>query len=149
MTTVNIFKLCGFNINLWTLCFVSYKKYPDPLKMFCTVYIIITHSGKYTFHWQFTMKRICEITPPLKTMNIYKFGKKLQWKDSDKINICLYIIAKWNNLRIFATYRIIPFAHVLFQDVAKWIHFRFIQCLDEAQQQYLLNANNRMCVMTL
>ena len=26
-----IFKLCKFNVNLWTLCFVSYKKYPDPL----------------------------------------------------------------------------------------------------------------------
>ena len=32
LSTIIIFKLFKFNGNLWTLCFVSYKKYPDPLK---------------------------------------------------------------------------------------------------------------------
>ena len=33
-STIIIFKLCKFNVNLWTLCFLSYKKYihVDPLK---------------------------------------------------------------------------------------------------------------------
>ena len=30
--TIIIFKLCKFNVNMWTLCFVSYKKYPYPIK---------------------------------------------------------------------------------------------------------------------
>ena len=30
-STIIFFKLCKFNVNLWTLCFLSYKKYPDPL----------------------------------------------------------------------------------------------------------------------
>ena len=31
--TIIIFKLCKFNVSLWTLCFVSYKKYPYPLML--------------------------------------------------------------------------------------------------------------------
>ena len=31
LSAIIICKLCEFNVNMWTLCFVSYKKYPDPL----------------------------------------------------------------------------------------------------------------------
>ena len=32
LSTIIIFKLCKFNVNLWSLCFLSCKKYIDPLK---------------------------------------------------------------------------------------------------------------------
>ena len=32
LSTIIIFKLCKFSVNLWTLCFLSYKSYNDPLK---------------------------------------------------------------------------------------------------------------------
>ena len=31
LSTIIIFKLCKFSVNLWTLCFLSYKSYIDPL----------------------------------------------------------------------------------------------------------------------
>ena len=31
LSSVIIFKLCKFNVNLWTLCFLSYREYIDPL----------------------------------------------------------------------------------------------------------------------
>ena len=31
LSTTIVFKLCKFGVNLWTLCFLSYKKYIDPL----------------------------------------------------------------------------------------------------------------------
>ena len=32
LSTIIIFKLCKFSVNLWTLCFLSYKKYIHPLR---------------------------------------------------------------------------------------------------------------------
>ena len=32
LSTIIIFKLSNFSVNLWTLCFLSYKNYKDPLK---------------------------------------------------------------------------------------------------------------------
>ena len=32
LSTIIIFKLCKFSVNLWTLCFLSYKSYMDTLK---------------------------------------------------------------------------------------------------------------------
>ena len=31
LSTIIIFKLCKFSVNLWTLCFLSYKKCIHPL----------------------------------------------------------------------------------------------------------------------
>ena len=31
LSTIIIFKLCKFSVNLWSLCFLSYKSYIDPL----------------------------------------------------------------------------------------------------------------------
>ena len=31
-STIIIFKLCKFSVNLWTLCFVSYKMYQNPFE---------------------------------------------------------------------------------------------------------------------
>ena len=33
LSTIIIFKLCKFSVNLWTLCFLSYKKYIYPLSV--------------------------------------------------------------------------------------------------------------------
>ena len=30
LSTIVILKACKFKVNLWTLCFVPYKKYPNP-----------------------------------------------------------------------------------------------------------------------
>ena len=32
LSAIIIFKLCKFSVNLWTLCFLSYKSYKDPLR---------------------------------------------------------------------------------------------------------------------
>ena len=38
LSLIIIFKLCEFNVNLCTLCYVSYKKYPHPLR--CSYQVI-------------------------------------------------------------------------------------------------------------
>ena len=43
-----MFKQCEFNVNLWTLCFVSYRKYPDPLKNLSTKW---NNSGRKQDHY--------------------------------------------------------------------------------------------------
>ena len=38
LSTIIIFKLCKFSVNLWTLCFMSYKSYIDPLNYGALIY---------------------------------------------------------------------------------------------------------------
>ena len=37
LSTVIIFKLCTFSVNLWTLCFLSYKSYIPPLREYLQI----------------------------------------------------------------------------------------------------------------
>ena len=64
LSTIIIFKRCKFNVNLWTLCFLSYKKYIDPLKTLDTIgncqrqvfsLDVSQHTHKITNLWKFEL----------------------------------------------------------------------------------------------
>ena len=46
LSTIIIFKLCKFSVNLWTLCFLSYKSYIDPLNHKNDLLTRLNHSAQ-------------------------------------------------------------------------------------------------------
>ena len=55
-STIIIFKLCKFNVNLWTLCLLSYKKYIDPLKVvFKALHCVISLENEQSLLFETTL----------------------------------------------------------------------------------------------
>ena len=69
LSTIIIFRLCEFNVNLWTSWFLSYKKYPDPLMLYITKTVTWYRYASYK-NWKITNLSGCVSRKQLKTVHV-------------------------------------------------------------------------------
>ena len=99
LSTISIFKLLKFSVNLWTLCFLSYKSYIDPLTT-----VLQSNVSKNAVNFRnhdVSFWSAINFTSDYQTT----FSLRRVWRENRSFELSYSLDADWNSIVFFCFYK--------------------------------------------